>query len=690
MIPILYALNLLLVGSCAISLGIKTRERRLTLSLLQALAGLPLLALFCGFFSYQGAPEDLVQALLFSDGVFGVLWIGLGLRLARLSTGPDREPWLFSLTQVVIGLGLAAVAVFAPAGFPGGDASLAFSHGGQGYFYALSLLTAVLFVAWRLEVFWRALEPARRWEYKFLAVGAFSVCGALAWAASYRLTYRQLVADHFLLLAGLLIIGWAMMGYAVLRHKLLNRKIFVSRKIVYTFVAPTVFAAYFCALGAVGLLMQRFGLALPFVLNGLAVGFGLIALGLFACSPTLRRRVKFFISTHFYVNKYEYRDEWLTLSARLQGAETEAEVVDALQQVLAASLYARRQVIWTGDTERGYTPLAAQPPLEDSAHGWCLAPDDPLMGFLTGHAFFHLPETAADPVHREVAARQAEFFAALDIVLVVPLKIGDRLVGLIGLGPEFTGGRYDRDDFDLLTALASQTAAALLAVRMAEKLAHARERRAWERLSAFVLHDIKNAAAMLALMRQNAPAHLHDPEFQQDMLAAVDDALARMGKVQQRLDLLKAEIAPAWTDLPLKAFLEKRCRELGRKLPGMSITLDCPPDARITTDPTLLARILENLLLNAFEAGGDPPAVTIAITLDPTARQVALCVTDNGPGIAQNLLPDALFEPFKTTKPQGSGIGLWQARQLAQSLNGSLCAENLPGGGAAFLLRLPG
>jgi hypothetical protein len=436
MIPILYALNLLLVGSCAISLGIKTRERRLTLSLLQALAGLPLLAVLCLFFGHLGAPGDLVQPLLFSEGVFGVLWMGLGLRLGRLSAGPEHEPWFFSLTQVAFGLGLAAVANLAP----GADTTLAFSPGGQGYYYALLLLAAVLFTAWRLEVFWRALEPARRWEYKFLVVGAFSVCGALAWAASYRLTYRQLVADHFLLLSGLLLVAWAMMGQAVLRHKLLNRKIFVSRKIVYTFVAPTVFAAYFCALGAVGLVMQRFGLSLPFVLNGLAVGFGLIALGLFACSPTLRRRVKFFISTHFYVNKYEYRDEWLALSARLQGAETEAEVVDALQQVLAASLYARRQVIWTGDSERGYAPLSAQPPLEDSAHGWRLAPGDPLVGFLAAHPYFHLPETAADPVHREVAARQADFFAALEIVLAVPLKIGDRLVGVIGLGPEFTGG----------------------------------------------------------------------------------------------------------------------------------------------------------------------------------------------------------------------------------------------------------
>jgi signal transduction histidine kinase len=120
----------------------------------------------------------------------------------------------------------------------------------------------------------------------------------------------------------------------------------------------------------------------------------------------------------------------------------------------------------------------------------------------------------------------------------------------------------------------------------------------------------------------------------------------------------------------------------------MTIELDCPPDLHITTDPTLLARILENLLLNAFEAGGAPPAVTLAVAPDPATRQAVLRITDNGPGIPQDLLPDALFEPLKTTKPHGSGIGLWQARQLAQSLNGSLWAENPPGGGAAFVLRL--
>ncbi len=79
MIAILYALNLLLVGSCAIALGIKTRERRVTLSLLQALAGLPLLAVFYGFFSQLGAPDRPGAAAAF---------FRRGLRGAVAGTGP--------------------------------------------------------------------------------------------------------------------------------------------------------------------------------------------------------------------------------------------------------------------------------------------------------------------------------------------------------------------------------------------------------------------------------------------------------------------------------------------------------------------------------------------------------------------------------------------------------------------------
>ena len=215
----------------------------------------------------------------------------------------------------------------------------------------------MLVVAWYLERFWRALEPARRWAYRFLVAGGYMVCGAVAWVATYRLAYSLFNPFHFRLLAALLFLAWLFMGYAVARHRLLNRKIVISRKIVYSFVAPTIFAAYLLLVGVVSLVMRAFELPLPLVLRWLFLTLGLIITGLFALSGKLRRRVHFFISTHFYVNKYEYRDEWLALSRRLQGALTEPNVVESVRQVLADSLYTSNIVIWLGDSNQGYKAM---------------------------------------------------------------------------------------------------------------------------------------------------------------------------------------------------------------------------------------------------------------------------------------------------------------------------------------------
>ena len=289
-------------------------------------------------------------------------------------------------------------------------------------------------MAWRLEKFWRTLEPARRWEYKFLVVGGYLICGTFTWAASYRLTFLRLVPDHFLLTAALLLVAWSFMCYAAARHRLLNRKMFISRKIVYSFVTPSIFALYLFALGIVSLIMRTFGLPLPFVLRWLFLALGLVAVGLFAFSGKLRRRIQFFISTHFYVNKYEYRDEWLALSRQIQGALTESDVIKALRQVLSESLYTTNLVIWLGDRAHGYRIVSTNGNPDGNTDTNALSPDDPLVGFLQTHPYFDLNDKEPDGAWKAVAQKKEGFLTDLNLVLTAPLFIGEQLVGLIGLG----------------------------------------------------------------------------------------------------------------------------------------------------------------------------------------------------------------------------------------------------------------
>ena len=690
MIPFFYTLNLLLLLSGLSGIRLDSGERRFSLSLVNTLLGLPLLAGEYLYFAYH-IEMQTVQVALFSEIVFTLIWLSMALRLRDATVATVRESRLNFLVETFAGVVITAVAgyflVYRSA-TEVSDAILTFNIYSPVYFSTVFILMTILYAAWRLEQFWRALNAALRWKYKFLVVGSYLVCGALAWSTSYRLTYLTIVPGHLLLLAVLLFFGWALMSYAVARHRLLNRRIFVSRKVVYSFVVPSLLAAYLLCFGMVSVIMRTFGLPLSFVLNWLFISLGFVAATIFAFSGKIRRRIHFFISTHFYINKYEYRDEWLALSQRLQGAMTEADVVNALREVLAESLYTTRIFIWLGDSSHGYR-LASSPENSDirsDKNG--IGSNNPMVRYIKTHSYFHLKEKEPDQAWQKAVKNKDAFLTSLNLILLAPISIGNELAGLIGLGPEFTGGQYGHDDFDLLTVLGSQTASALMSVRMAEELAHTREQQAWMRLSAFVLHDIKNAATMLSLLRENAPEHIHEPEFQQDMLELVDDALKRMGRVEQRLQTLKDEITPVWQNLELCSFLQDCRRRLKKKLLSMEINIKCKSEMQVSTDPELFFSILENLLLNAFEAQGEGTVVQIRISTDDI-RQAVVEIMDNGPGIAEELLPDVLFEPFKTSKDGGSGIGLWQVKRVVAGLGGNISAKNRLEGGAIFMIRLP-
>jgi putative PEP-CTERM system histidine kinase len=688
MTALFYILNLALLFSCFLDLRVKEAERHFSFGLVRIILTVPLLAGEYIYFSshLQTLP---IAPLIFSENVCSLLIINMAYRMRHTINPASQKPYLFILTILSIAAGVLGAGgywIYSQPVYARVEDMVILPQYGLLYFSSLFVLIAALGMVWRLEAFWRALAPKSRWEYKYVVIGFFLLCGAFAWSSSYRITYLRLVPEHFLLLAIFLLIAWVLIVYGITRHRLLNRRIFVSRQVVYSTIAPLIFAGYLLLLGVVSLLMRACGFSLPFILQWLLVIIGLLLILALALSGKARHRVKYFISTHFYVNKYEYRDEWLAFSYLLRGELNEKGVVNALRQVLSHSLYTTDIMIWLGDDLQGYKFISDQD--DSESHYVKLEPDDPLILYLKKHERFYLPDSKTDIKAKELAEQKQEFFNTSNNVLMVPLAIGEHCVGLIGLGPEFTGGIYGNDDFDLLAALGSQAASALLAVRMAEELAHAREQAAWKILSAFVLHDIKNAATMLSLAWENAPAHINNPEFQQDLLESLDDALKRMAKVQTRLHSLEGDIVPVWQELTLCPYLEDCIGKLAHKLPDLVIDLQCVHEKQILIDPEFFSRILENLLLNSLEAGGAGTQVLIQTAqIIPEAFQLE--IIDNGPGIPPEFLPDLLFEPFKTSKSKGSGIGLWQVRSLLESLGCSIAAENIAGGGARFMIRLP-
>ncbi|MFO7838321.1 MAG: PEP-CTERM system histidine kinase PrsK [Desulfosalsimonadaceae bacterium] len=690
---LIYALDFALLLSCLIDTWCRRAEQRFSLGIVRTLLLTPLLALAQLYFSANMAAH-LVPPLFLAENVFALSWILLAVHLQPVMTPSAEKAALYRIAPflvVITGLGAGVFWIYSRPIFQITGNTLVFLHFGGLFVSSLFVLVSVLAMAWRLEAFWRSLDRKARVPYRHLMIGFFLIIGSMGWSTSFRLTYLCLKTDHLLLLSLLLLLGWCLAAYAVSSSRLLNRKIFVSRKIVYATIAPLVFAVYLISVGLISFLMATFGWSLHFVLKWLLIVMGGLLIASFSFSGRVRARIRYFISTHFYVNKYEYRDDWLNFSNLLHHKLTEPGVVYALRHILSDSLYTDTIKIWIGNEKKGFQLTNPAETMPESRENLIPA-NDSLIHYLRSVSYLDCHSPPSDAATARLLSEKRGFLESLGLVLLVPIAIGGHLLGIIGLGPEYTGGKYGKDDFDLLAAISSQAASVLLAVRTAEELAKAREQSAWHTLSAFVLHDIKNAATMLSLVQKNAPQHINNPEFQEDMLSSVDDALKRIAKVQERLNTLRGNIEPAIKALDARQFLHNACTGMSRKLPLIEIDFVCPADQSIHTDPSLLAVILENLLLNAMEAGSrktDPVRVQIRLSMIENDGFQVEC-TDNGPGIPPDLLPDHLFEPFITAKPRGSGIGLWQVKSLVESLGGKITAQNIEsGGGARFLLKFP-
>jgi signal transduction histidine kinase len=123
---------------------------------------------------------------------------------------------------------------------------------------------------------------------------------------------------------------------------------------------------------------------------------------------------------------------------------------------------------------------------------------------------------------------------------------------------------------------------------------------------------------------------------------------------------------------------------------GATIIADIPPDLpSLHADPGQLIHLLANLLANAaaaLEGTGRSPRILMAAVAEENT--MVLRVADNGPGIAPPLR-ERVFQPFFTTKPEGTGVGLALCRTIVQDHGGSITAEDTPGGGATLVVRLP-
>jgi putative PEP-CTERM system histidine kinase len=268
----------------------------------------------------------------------------------------------------------------------------------------------------------------------------------------------------------------------------------------------------------------------------------------------------------------------------------------------------------------------------------------------------------------------------------LPLVANEKFLGVMAVGDRVRGEDFSLEDFDLLKTIADQAAGSLLNLKLSAELRQAKEMEAFQSMSAFFVHDLKNLASKLSLTMQNLPVHFNNPDFRNDALKTISESLSKINAMCSRLSSLSQKLELKRTEIDLNELVKRSLSSLDGCL-KTSPVVDLHRVPRILVDQEQIQKVLSNLILNANEAIKDSGQIKV-ITVQQNGF-VVLSVCDNGYGMSEEFKEHSLFRPFETTKKQGMGIGLFQSKKIVEAHGGKVEVESKEGKGCTFRVFLP-
>ncbi|HET6461347.1 MAG TPA: ATP-binding protein, partial [Syntrophales bacterium] len=268
----------------------------------------------------------------------------------------------------------------------------------------------------------------------------------------------------------------------------------------------------------------------------------------------------------------------------------------------------------------------------------------------------------------------------------VPLNAAGQLIGIMTLSEKVFYEPFTFEESELIKTIADQAAAGLLNLRLSEQLRQAKELEAFQSMSAFFMHDLKNLASKLSLVTQNLPVHMDDPEFRSDALQTISQSVSKINNMSSRLSLLSQKLQMTFKETDLNDLVKETVSDVKEYVKApVSEGLEKVPSLLI--DREHIHKVLENLLMNAYDALGTDGQITIVTRCQDTWAEIA--IQDNGCGMSKEFIEKSLYRPFQTTKKQGMGIGLYHCKTIVEAHGGRIHVQSEQGKGTTFRVLLP-
>lgn len=481
-----------------------------------------------------------------------------------------------------------------------------------------------------------------------------------------------------------------MIALAVRRNPDWALDIFVSRQVVFYSSAFLGAGSYFFLMAVGGYYVRAMGGTWGGIAQIAFFAGAAMVLAALLFSTAMRRRLMVFISKHFFRNKYDYRVEWLrfiqTLSSR-GDADIRSTSLRAIAQIFSSP---SGVLYMLDDTGRAFLPVSKWRHSRAEENEKCpateIGADHELTQFLRDRQWvIDLVELAEAPDRYQNIGLPPCLEAASKLRIVAPLLELDRLVGFVALESPPTPFELTYEDRDLLKTCGRHVATYLAQHEANRKLAESRQFEAYSRLIAFMMHDLKNAAAQLSLIVTNAERHKHNPEFIDDAIGTIGNAVDRITRLIEQLQRGTSVQAGRRTDLC--SVVRRAAQRCETHVPSPQVEI---PVERIyvTADPDRLGMVIEHVIRNAQDATSQTGQVSVELSC--SGDRVSVIVADDGQGMSTEFIRDRLFRPFDSTKgSKGMGIGAYQAREYVGSLGGEVAVESALGAGTRFAIHLP-
>jgi putative PEP-CTERM system histidine kinase len=388
-----------------------------------------------------------------------------------------------------------------------------------------------------------------------------------------------------------------------------------------------------------------------------------------------------FITKHFYRHRYEYRDEWLGLIRTLSVSDRELPLDQRSIKALADIVESPGGQLWLDKGTKTYEPFAAwHAPFPTDEYG----PRSAMPRFLREQGWvIDSHENEDDPERYGHAFRERPWELPADSV-IVPLFHQSELLGFVRLIRPVRMRRLNYEDHDLLKTAGRQVAAFLAHGLAMEKLAETRQFDAYNKLSAFVMHDLKTLLSQQALLVENAKKHQHRPEFVADVIKTIDHGVQRMRRLLRQLERSTQSQEQRLELVQLVDETVLSCSHGGRVRP----TFQGSKPVWVQAQRDRLASVIAHVVVNAQEAtkaGG-----SVWVNVAEREGHAIVEVRDSGEGMSEEFIRRRLFKPFDTTKgSSGMGIGVYQAREVVRALGGDIAVQSELGVGTLVSITLP-